>query len=381
VLINPYNLSVILQQVSLQLPAGLSMITGLTVEEMHVYYTIAVVHAVASSRYIRLCVEIPLKAADRYFELYQVHSLLLFHKGIGKYIVVDETFTDLAVAENRQFFTVLTPYVLSKCTQGLYTVCTSDMVLRTAGGSNRLSALFLGKTEIVVTKCKRLILNETFEPVWIRSPDANYWIYSLSTPQRVTVQCQEIGSPPTSQANYQLKLEETGVLLNSSSCYIHAESFKLLPHSLGRTTVTLNKASILLPNIEKLLQISEESLLQANPPQPVDLHSLDAIVEPANSNSYAQGIDVTKLSNTLREISTYQRPIRWSWVIGIAIIPILGLIIIWFSWVKCAGKQYPCLWIRKPRRNQSNVTANEPTLKMCEIGLQARPKECAVLGH
>jgi hypothetical protein len=34
VLINPYNLSVILQQVSLQLPAGLSMLTGLTVREM-----------------------------------------------------------------------------------------------------------------------------------------------------------------------------------------------------------------------------------------------------------------------------------------------------------------------------------------------------------
>jgi hypothetical protein len=48
VLINPYNLSIILQQVSLQLPAGLSMITGLTVEEMYVYYTIATVHAVAS---------------------------------------------------------------------------------------------------------------------------------------------------------------------------------------------------------------------------------------------------------------------------------------------------------------------------------------------
>jgi hypothetical protein len=66
-------------------------------------------------------------------------------------MVVDEPFTYLAVAESRQFFTVLTPYVLSKCTQGLYTVCPSDMVLRTAGESNCLSALFLGKTEIVVT--------------------------------------------------------------------------------------------------------------------------------------------------------------------------------------------------------------------------------------
>jgi hypothetical protein len=49
VLINPYNLSEILQQVSLQLPAGLSMLTGLTVEDMYVYYAIATVHAVATS--------------------------------------------------------------------------------------------------------------------------------------------------------------------------------------------------------------------------------------------------------------------------------------------------------------------------------------------
>ena len=71
VLINPYNLSVILQQVSLQLPTGLSMLTGLTVEEMYVYYTISTVHAVATSKSIRLFIDIPLKAVDRYFELYQ----------------------------------------------------------------------------------------------------------------------------------------------------------------------------------------------------------------------------------------------------------------------------------------------------------------------
>ena len=66
VLINPYNLSNILQQVSLQLPAGLFMLTGSTVEEMYVYYTVAAVHAVATSTSIRLLIDIPLKAVDRY---------------------------------------------------------------------------------------------------------------------------------------------------------------------------------------------------------------------------------------------------------------------------------------------------------------------------
>jgi hypothetical protein len=122
VLINPYNLSEILQQVSLQLPAGLSMLTGFTVEAMYVYYTVATVHAVATSSSIRLFVDIPMKAADRYLELYQVHSLPFLYERIGKFVMIDEEFTYLAVAENRQFFALIPTYMLSKCTQFIHSM-------------------------------------------------------------------------------------------------------------------------------------------------------------------------------------------------------------------------------------------------------------------
>jgi hypothetical protein len=240
------------------------MLTGLTVEEMYVYYAVDTVHAVATTKNILLLVDIPLKAADRYFGFYQVHSLPFLHKGIGKFVMIDEAFTYLAVAESRQFFAVMTPYMLSKCTRELYTVCPSDMVLETAAEPDCLIALFLGKTEIMLAKCKRLILSDSFKPVWIRSPDSSYWIYSLSTPQRVTVQCQEVGSPPTTKLSYQVMLTGTGILPNSSSCYVHAESFKLLPHSLGKTTVNLTRAHIVLPNVEDILNFSEEELLQSD---------------------------------------------------------------------------------------------------------------------
>jgi hypothetical protein len=87
-------------------------------------------------------------------------------------------------------------------------------------------------------------------------------MYSLSAPQQVTVQCQETGSPRNPKASYQMILEGTGILPYSSSCYIHAENFKLLPHSLGKTTVNLTKPPIVLPNVENTLHFSEESLLQ-----------------------------------------------------------------------------------------------------------------------
>jgi len=124
----------------------------------------------------------------------------------------DDPFTYLAVAERMQIFAVATPYTLAKFTQELHRVCPSDMMLKTAGQPNYLTALFLGKMYIILSKCKRLVINETFEPVWIRSPDASYWIYSLSTPQRVIVKCQEIGSPTSSATSSQMILEGTGIL-------------------------------------------------------------------------------------------------------------------------------------------------------------------------
>jgi hypothetical protein len=53
-LINPYNLSELLQQVNLHLPKGTSMLTGLSIEDMYVYiyYAVAVVHATTTARNI-----------------------------------------------------------------------------------------------------------------------------------------------------------------------------------------------------------------------------------------------------------------------------------------------------------------------------------------
>ena len=58
--------------------------------------------------------------------------------------MIDEPFTYLAVADSRQFFAEITPYILTKCAQELYTVCPSDMVLRTESEPSCLIALFFG---------------------------------------------------------------------------------------------------------------------------------------------------------------------------------------------------------------------------------------------
>jgi hypothetical protein len=138
----------------------------------------------------------------------------------------------------------------------------------------------LGKGGYCTQKCKRLVLNHSNLPGYGGLILATGYIVSV-LPKEITVQCQEIGSPQTLQPSYQKTLEGTGVLLNSSSCYIHAESFKLLPRSLGQTTVNLTTAHIVLPNTENILNQSEESLLQPDIIQPVVLQHMDGIIERA----------------------------------------------------------------------------------------------------
>ena len=145
--------------------------------------------------------------------------------------------------------------------------------------------------DIALSKCKRLVINGTFEPVWIRSPDAIYWIYSLSKPQRVTVQCQGTGSPLSFATSSHVLLEGTGILSNSSSCYVYAENFKLLPHSVGKTTVSLNNTHIVLPSIERILQFSEEAVLQLEPTT-IHLQRLDEISARTASRSQMRGAEL-----------------------------------------------------------------------------------------
>jgi hypothetical protein len=114
--------------------------------------------------------------------------------------------------------------MLARCTKDYYTLCPSDVVLRKPGQQSCLIVLFFRKMDVVLRKCKRLILNEDFESIWIRSPDSfKYWVYSLSSPMQVTVKCQEAGPPQNYEPTRQITLSNTGIVPDSSSCYIHAE--------------------------------------------------------------------------------------------------------------------------------------------------------------
>jgi hypothetical protein len=131
-------------------------------------------------------------------------------------------------------------------------------------------------------------------------PTLKYWVYSLSSPTQVTVKCQEVGPPQNYEPTRQITLSNTGILPDSSSCYIYANKFKLLPHSLGRLTVSLNKTHIVLPNIDDILNVDERELLQNHSHALADLRPVKNIIERATSRSTRPGLDVSRLTTTLR---------------------------------------------------------------------------------
>jgi len=160
----------------------------------------------------------------------------------------------------------------------------------------------------------------------------------------------------------QLMLNGTGILLNSSSCYVHAENFRLLPHSVGRSTVNLAEARIVLPSIDKILNSLEEDLFQADTHHPeVDLQHLDGLVERASSESQMQGLDISKMVTTLHSRTVNRPTPHWVWII-IVIVTSMACGAIWPIWVKLFNKCCPRIRKCVTRILQPPPTSNDVEL-------------------
>jgi len=74
-LINPTTLQNILSNVSLQSAGGFDIILGTKTENIHLYYEIIEVTAVANVHCIKLIINVPLKTASQLFTLYKISVL------------------------------------------------------------------------------------------------------------------------------------------------------------------------------------------------------------------------------------------------------------------------------------------------------------------
>jgi hypothetical protein len=165
-----------------------------------------------------------------------------------------------------------------------------------------------------------------------------------------------MGSPLETNPSFQGTLEGTGILPNSSSCNIHAEAFKLLPHAVGKTTVNVTQAHIVLNGIEKILNVSEESMLQADKLNPIDVQHLNEIWERATSRSMARGIGVDRIVAALKGDEPQQQSTNRSWFID-SICLLSGMGIIGILWYKCTNKRAPGV---QGSQRPSGANSNQP---------------------
>jgi len=193
-----------------------------------------------------------------------------------------------------------------------------------------------------------------------------------------------MGSPSTEELNSQLVLEGTGILQNSSSCYVYAEKFKLIPHSLGKTTVYLSKTHIVLPEVDTILTFSEETVLQwwqSQTSLSVDLQRLGEISARVASRDRIRGADVPRIVNALRDADKSQHTMSWSWVIGIIIVSmIIGSL--WPIWLKlfklCYIKVRAC--VHSPTEPSKVATNNKPNDDGTELQVKQETTPEKMLG-
>jgi len=192
-----------------------------------------------------------------------------------------------------------------------------------------------------------------------------------------------MGSPPTEELNSQLVLEGTGILPNSSSCYIYAEKFKLLPHSLGKTTVSLSKTHTVLSEVDTILTFSEETVLQwwqSQPSLSLDLQRLDEISARVKSRDRIRGAYVPRVVNAPRDADKSQHT-SWSWVIGIMIVSMITGSL-WPIWLKLFKLCYINLraCVRSPTEPLKVATNNKPNDDGTELQVKRETTPEKMLG-
>ena len=105
-LVQPAKLSKIIQKIVTQLPSGLSLLTDTELDKVYSYKIVKVL-AMSVHNTIRLIIELPLKPANKYFELFKVKSLPHYDGDIAQFVVVCGETSYFAISSDRQWYALL----------------------------------------------------------------------------------------------------------------------------------------------------------------------------------------------------------------------------------------------------------------------------------
>lgn len=326
VLVTPSNLTQILKDITMQLPRDISLITVPTLDTIHVYYEIARVHAVATETGIRIFVEIPLKSTDRYFQLFKLQNLPYFNKRLNQFVTIEGTYSHIAVSEDKQFYVLYTLEDKLACTTVGRTVCPPTTPVYSKRTPSCEMALFLNDTDLVQSECKWTVIQPNFKPILHKSPNMNFWIYSVSSRTKVTQQCAQGLNSETVVTDF--VIQGTGILENKGHCYIHSDLFKLLPDTNRYTEVAIDYGKIIIPTI-KDAWVNSKVTMESHDDLSTQ-ENLKTILATSYQNAKSTPLD--ELARAVHKIHEDENT-KKTWSIGIGtILVLIGICVILYCW-------------------------------------------------
>jgi hypothetical protein len=164
---------------------------------MYVYHEVGTVQAYATTTANRLAVRIPLRGADRVMTLFKSLPLPSYSDVSGRHVQVEPEAPYIAVTENRQYYSLLTTIDLQQCTKRLFStrICEATFPFTHKTRATCALTLYFGKTDFAHKFCRKVILNENFNPASLQAKGIRpFWIYSLPSPVTVSKECKLYGT-------------------------------------------------------------------------------------------------------------------------------------------------------------------------------------------
>lgn len=249
--ITPAELSKLLREINL--PAGLSFLTGVHTDEVYKYYVRARVHAATLGSILRIYVELPLKSPSLEFELYKAVELPTAAWANDTFVTIKPEKPYFAISSDRLRYAELADSELRDCGGKYERICDPVFPIYSSNVHTCLFALYSRNSDYD-EKCTISVIAD-FPPKFYMLSDKRKWIFSVPKPVEATMECAEDGNFP-----YSLTLKGTGTIEIPTGCSIYSPTFRIHAHLEGTTSYNSTRELMHIPPIKGFTPFSLEPL-------------------------------------------------------------------------------------------------------------------------
>lgn len=365
----PSELLKVLEDIASHLPSELSFVLPLRADTISHYYAYARVKSAAAPGHLRLLVEIPLKGANTYFELYRALPIPIRVENSSFSVLVSPKSEFLALSSNRQAFVGLNYEDLHDCFEGPERICAPRSAVLTHPHKTCEYSLLMGYAEDAERLCEKKVVRMS-TPYFFRMDERGSWVYHADDPLTITVKCPTYGKWTTTGARYSSvtrTLHGTGISALGPACSAFAPGLILPSSYQGRQEYhfRLTNDTITFPAVGSVLTMADRRFLVKVSTNQTYKHLLDHLIEIDHMPSASTGISMDELKQRIQAVdeqaNDFMESERWpvhldylqrvGFPITTIILVVVGIWVLW-KWCYAPGRMGYMLakrWRRNPR--------------------------------